>query len=66
MAAARALPTLASQVLTSVGPTQGRRQIGPTPEAIKKFEAQSRKDVRVKSDVDADLPGWWGLPLDRV
>ena len=46
--------------------TRPRRQIGPTPEAIRRFEAQAKRDVGAKYDVEANLAGWRGLVLDRI
>ncbi|WP_086923943.1 hypothetical protein [Variovorax sp. JS1663] len=47
-------------------PAAPRRHLGPTPEAIRKYEAQAKIDVRAKFDVDPNLPGWRGLVLQRI
>ena len=47
-------------------PAPPRRHPGPTPEAIRRYEAQAKVDVRARFDVDPDLPGWRGLVLQRI
>lgn len=57
-----------AQPIRAAGPSPAlpRRQVGPTPEAIARYEAHAKADVRAKWGVDPDAPGWRGLVLQRI
>jgi hypothetical protein len=56
------------QPIRAAGPSAAtpRRHIGPSPEAIARYEAEAKVDVRARWGVDPNAPGWRGLVLQRI